>query len=139
MEIRKINDAISVAPQIHPDEVATLKGLGFRAIICNRPDGEADGQPSFAMIEQAASDAGLEIAFLPIVPGQLHDTDVAQFRSALTDLPGPILAYCRTGTRSTTVWGLAMAGAMSAADILSAAQAAGYDLSGVIGTAAKDG
>ncbi|MDX1780334.1 MAG: TIGR01244 family sulfur transferase [Thalassovita sp.] len=132
MDPKQISDEISVAEQIQPEDVAKLAELGFRSIICNRPDGEAADQPTFEEIEQAAEAAGLETRFLPIVAGKVLDEDAEDFRRALMELPGPVLAYCRTGTRSTTLWSLAMAKDKSVADILTATKAAGYDMAGVV-------
>jgi len=139
MEIKTINAEISVAPQITPDEVQKLAVQGFRALICNRPDGEAADQPNFSEIEAAAKKAGLEIRNLPIVSGKVSDQDAADFGAAMQELPRPILAYCRTGTRSATLWSLSQANRMSVADILAATKAAGYDMGGVVRRIANGG
>jgi len=139
MEIKTINAEISVAPQITPDEVQKLAVQGFRALICNRPDGEAADQPNFSEIEAAAKKAGLEIRNLPVVSGKVSDQDAADFGAAMQELPRPILAYCRTGTRSATLWSLSQANRMSVADILAATKAAGYDMGGVVRRIANGG
>ena len=139
MEIKTINAEISVAPQITPDEVQQLADQGFRALICNRPDGEAADQPNFSEIEAAAKKAGLEIRNLPVVSGKVSDQDAADFGAAMQELPRPILAYCRTGTRSATLWSLSQANRMSVADILAATKAAGYDMGGVVRRIANGG
>ncbi|SET33111.1 bifunctional protein tyrosine phosphatase family protein/NAD(P)/FAD-dependent oxidoreductase [Oceanicella actignis] len=141
MDARKLDARLSVAPQIAPEEVADLAARGYRAIICNRPDGEGPDQPAFAEIEAAARAAGVEARHLPVVSGAVRDEDAEAFAQALNELPGPILAYCRTGTRSATLWALAQAreGARPLPDILAAAKAAGYDLSGVARRLANGG
>lgn len=139
MEIKTINAEISVATQIKPDDVQKLADQGFRALICNRPDGEAADQPNFSEIEVAAEKVGLEIRNLPIVSGKVTDQDAADFGVAMQELPRPILAYCRTGTRSATLWSLSQAGRMSVADILAATKAAGYDMGGVVRRIADGG
>ncbi len=139
MEIKTINAEISVAPQITPDEVQQLADQGFRALICNRPDGEAADQPNFSEIEAAAKKAGLEIRNLPIVSGKVSDQDAADFGAAMQELPRPILAYCRTGTRSATLWSLSQANRMSVADILAATKGAGYDMGSVVRRIANGG
>ncbi|WBU54498.1 TIGR01244 family sulfur transferase [Paracoccus sp. SCSIO 75233] len=131
MDVRKINDRISVAPQILPQEVAEAAEMGFRTIICNRPDGEESGQPAEADIAAAASAAGLEYRFLPIWPGSFDSATIDGFGAALEELPGPVLAYCRSGTRSATVWSLSQSGRLPPEQILSETRAAGYDLSGI--------
>ena len=81
----------------------------------------------------AAEATGIETRYLPIFPGQLDDTDAAAFRQMLKDLPAPVLAYCRSGTRSAMLWALAVAEAKPLTDILGRhAGAAGYDASGLI-------
>ncbi|MBY4892884.1 TIGR01244 family phosphatase [Rhodobacteraceae bacterium N5(2021)] len=139
MDLRKISDAVSVSPQIAPADVAALKAEGIRSIICNRPDGEGADQPSFEEIEAAAEVAGLEVRYIPITAGMVTDADAAEFGAALRELPGPILAYCRTGTRSATLWSLAQAKEKPIADILAATKAAGYDMNGVARRIANGG
>nr|WP_306267697.1 TIGR01244 family sulfur transferase [Pararhizobium sp. IMCC3301] len=106
MNIRKIDDSLSVCPQISTDDIEIIAAKGFCSIICNRPDGEADNQPGFSEIAAAADAAGLEIRYLPVISGQLQDQDIAEFSAALRDLPAPVLAYCRTGTRSAMLCSL---------------------------------
>ncbi|WP_340260962.1 TIGR01244 family sulfur transferase [Roseobacter sp. HKCCA0882] len=139
MEIKTINAEISVATQIKPDDVQKLADQGFRALICNRPDGEAADQPNFSEIEVAAEKVGLEIRNLPIVSGKVTDQDAADFGTAMQELPRPILAYCRTGTRSATLWSLSQANRMSVVDILAATKAAGFDMGGVVRRIANGG
>lgn len=128
MNIRKLAPDISVSPQLSPQDVGLAAAQGFRTIIINRPDGESDDQPGHELIAAAAGRHGLQACYIPIIPGQLSDEDVSLFSSALRDLPAPALAFCRTGTRSATLWALAQAGHLSIDAILSAAGAAGYDL-----------
>ncbi|WP_099827115.1 bifunctional protein tyrosine phosphatase family protein/NAD(P)/FAD-dependent oxidoreductase [Oceaniglobus indicus] len=132
MDAKKISTRLSVSPQITPDDVAELKARGFRSIICNRPDGEGADQPSFTEIAAVAGQHGLEARYIPIEGGMVSDADATAFGDALDEMPGPTLAYCRTGTRSATLWSLNAAGNRPVADILAATQAAGYDMSGVV-------
>jgi sulfide:quinone oxidoreductase len=132
MEFKTITDAITVSPQVCPDDLTAIKDAGYRAVICNRPDGEAADQPTFEEIEAAAKKVGLEARYLPIVAGKVSDADAEDFGTALTELPGPVLAYCRTGTRSATLWSLASADRLEPSDILSKTKAAGYDMAGVV-------
>ena len=130
--LKQITEDISVAPQIAPDDLAAIAAQGFRAVICNRPDGEGADQPVFAEIEAAAKASGLEARYLPIVSGKVADSDAEAFGKLLRNLPGPVLAYCRTGTRSATLWSLSQAKTLSTSDILGATKAAGYDMAGVV-------
>lgn len=139
MTPKKLTDDLSVSPQILPGDVAELAAMGFKSIIDNRPDGEGSDQPSFAEIERAAKASGLTARYVPVESGKVSDADAVEFGAALAHMPKPILAYCRTGTRSTTLWALAEAGRMSMADILSKASAAGYDMSGVASRIATGG
>ena len=132
MDIKKLTSKISVAPQITPADMKAIKDRGFRAIICNRPDGEGADQPTFKEIEAEATKHGLDAAYLPIVAGKVGDDDADCFADLMTELPGPVLAYCRTGTRSATLWSLTQAETLNVAQILSATKAAGYDMAGVV-------
>jgi sulfide:quinone oxidoreductase len=107
MDIRHLSPGLAVSGQIEAADVAEIAAAGFRTIICNRPDGEAADQPSSGAIRRAASAAGLAFRYIPIIPGQLTEDDVAEFAKALDSLPGDILAYCRSGARSTNLWSLA--------------------------------
>lgn len=104
MNLRKLNDEISVSEQIDPRDVPAIAAAGFRSIICNRPDDEGWGQASFAEIEAAAAAAGLESAYLPVFPGQMNGSQVERFSALMRDLPGPVLAYCRSGARAAGLW-----------------------------------
>jgi sulfide:quinone oxidoreductase len=106
MNVKPISPILSVSEQIRPRDVATLCAAGFKSIICNRPDGEGPDQPDFSEIEAAAKAAGIAAAYLPVVPSQIRDEDAAAFGSLLDSLPKPVLAFCRTGARSTTLWSL---------------------------------
>jgi sulfide:quinone oxidoreductase len=132
MDIKKISDDLSVSPQIMPSDVETIAANGFKAIMCNRPDGEGADQPTFEEIETRAKALGLSVQYLPIVSGKVSDGDAVAFGKAMRDLPGPVLAYCRTGTRSATLWSLSKASEMTPAEILSATKTAGYDMAGVV-------
>ncbi|SFR08544.1 TIGR01244 family sulfur transferase [Poseidonocella sedimentorum] len=139
MQINRIDAALSVAPQLSPADMAELKRQGFGAVVCNRPDGEEPGQPNFAEIAKAAEAAGLVARYLPVTPGEFRDEDAARFAGMLRDLPGPVMAYCRTGTRSATLWSLGAAGERTLADILAATKSAGYDLDGLAARIAQAG
>ena len=102
MDVKAIAKGLSVSPQISVADVATLREAGFRSIICNRPDGEGADQPTHEEIESAARAAGLEVRYLPVQSGMVSESDAAEFGEALIELPGPVLAYCRSGTRSAT-------------------------------------
>jgi len=140
MDLKAIDKGLSVSPQISPAAVAEISKRGFRSIICNRPDGEGADQPTFAEIEKAAKKAGLEARYLPVVSGRVQDEDAEKFGEALAELPKPVFAYCRTGTRSATLWSLDQgAKGTPLPDILAATKQAGYDMSGVVRRIANGG
>ncbi len=126
---------IAVAPQITAADVAAAKAQGFVAIINNRPDGEAPGQPAAAEIRAAAEAAGLRYADIPVDHTGLSVAQVEAMAAEIAAADGPILAFCRSGTRSTNLWSLAAALAGGdPADIIAAAESGGYDVSGMLPT-----
>jgi sulfide:quinone oxidoreductase len=110
MEITKLNERMSVSPQIETHDVVELANAGFRAIICNRPDGEEPQQPSAASIEAAAKGAGMMFAHIPAISGAVTQENASDMAKALARLPTPVLAYCRSGARSAKL--TEMAGTM---------------------------
>jgi uncharacterized protein (TIGR01244 family) len=133
LELKRINDHVSVAPQIAPADIAAIKAAGFTTIINNRPDGEAADQPASATIEAAARAAGLAFHFIPLGRDGVSPGMIEQTKAVLEGSAGPVLCYCRSGTRSTTLWALSQAGKMPAEDIITAAAHAGYDMSHLAG------
>ncbi|WP_299879063.1 TIGR01244 family sulfur transferase [uncultured Sulfitobacter sp.] len=94
-----LSDQFLVAPQISKADLALVKAKGIRSVICNRPDGEEADQPTFEEMSVTAKHLGLHMRHIPVSGGTVQDADVALFKDALGDLPKPILAYCRSGTR----------------------------------------
>jgi uncharacterized protein (TIGR01244 family) len=129
LELKRINDRISVSGQIEPEDVAELKAAGFKTIINNRPDGEAPDQPSGASIEAAVKEAGLRYIAIPLGREGVSPDMVERTKDAIEGSDGPVFAFCRSGTRSTTLWALSQAGEMDAGEIISEAAGAGYDMS----------
>ncbi|NMX39279.1 TIGR01244 family phosphatase [Pseudomonas veronii] len=139
MDIRRLAPALSVSEQIFPSQLAELKAAGFRAIICNRPDGEGSDQPLFAEIKRAADAVGIEAHYLPAESGKVTDEQGIAFGELLETLPKPVLAYCRSGMRSTTMWALSQAGQHDLPHIVESAKKAGFDMKGVIRRIANQG
>jgi uncharacterized protein (TIGR01244 family) len=100
VQFRKLTDTVAVAGQIGPDDLAAVKQAGFRSLICNRPDGEAVDQPPFAAVAAAARELGLEARYMPIGHSPLSASAADSFATMVAELPKPVLAYCRSGTRS---------------------------------------
>lgn len=132
MDIRKIDDSISVAPQISIADVADIAHLGFKTLVANRPDREEPGQPAMADIAAAAAEHGLKWVYMPVESGNITDADVDQFATMIRDTDKPVLAFCRSGTRCTVLWSLSNAREHEPQEILSKAQRAGYDITGLI-------
>lgn len=126
---KKLTDDLFVAAQLQPQDMAELANAGFKMVINNRPDGEADDQPSSAEMAAAAEAAGLEYAHQPVVGSNISETDIDGFDAIVSLAETPVLAFCRTGTRCTTLWALSQAAEQDNQSILTTAGQAGYDLS----------
>jgi uncharacterized protein (TIGR01244 family) len=104
MDVRQITDSYSVSPQVTLDEIAAIKAAGFKTVICNRPDDEQPGQPSHEAIKAAVEAAGLAFRYIPVISGQMTMENVEDQAAALDEVEGPVLAYCRSGTRCTNLY-----------------------------------
>ena len=124
----RLEDGLHVAAQIAPADLDAIVAAGFRSLICNRPDGEVDGQPGMDAIAAAAQARGLPLLRIPVLGSAIGEADIAAYRRALDELPRPILAYCRSGNRSSVLWALARAGELPADTLIATAREAGYDL-----------
>ena len=131
MNLKPLSPKLSVTPQIEIAEVADLAARGFRSIIGNRPEGEAPDQPDWSSLVAEAERHGMSACQIPVVPGQIGPDDVERFADALRDLPTPIAAFCRTGTRSAMLWALANPDGLSVDERIAVAAAQGYDLTPV--------
>ncbi|MFZ4063075.1 MAG: TIGR01244 family sulfur transferase [Polynucleobacter sp.] len=95
--------------QINPSHLAAIAELGYQSVINNRPDYEAGPeQPTNADIAAQAEKLGLQYAFLPVVPGSITPEQVVEMARLLKTMPGPILAFCRSGARSTNLYQMAL-------------------------------
>ena len=105
-----LTNDFATAPQLTPEQMQELAQAGFRAVVNNRPDGEAGpSQPSAEAIRLAAQAAGLQYEFLPVVSGAMTQDNVNDMAELLDRLPRPIVAFCRSGTRSGNLYQLAVA------------------------------
>lgn len=132
METKALTSTLSVSAQIAVTDIPQIVQAGFKAIICSRPDDEGLDQPGFHEIKAAADLAGLPIRYLPAESGKVTDQQGVSFGQLMDELPKPILAYCRTGMRSTTMWALSQAGKTPLPQIIEAASKAGFDLHGLV-------
>ena len=128
MKINQITEDFSVSPQLKTTDLAKIKRLGFKTIICNRPNGEEIGQQRYQAIEQAAIENDLKFIYLPITTTEVAKQAANQFKKHLKELPAPILAYCRTGTRSAVLWSFSQIEQRGKTAVINKTQAAGYDI-----------
>lgn len=127
--MRRIDDNMAVSGQVFAEDLPRLAAQGVRMIVNNRPDGEETGQPEGAEIARAAEEAGLAYRHVPVGTTGLSANQVAAMVEALDAADGPVLAFCKSGTRSTWLWALAKARQGEDAETLvSKAAEAGYDL-----------
>lgn len=104
MQLYKLTEQCSVAGQIQSSDIETLKRDGFVTIVCNRPDGEDFGQPTAAEIASQCERLGVAFHHLPISNTGITAEIVAEFRNIVTKSNGQVLAYCRSGQRSSVLW-----------------------------------
>lgn len=133
-DFRRVTDQLSVSPQISTADVDRAAAEGFRTLINNRPDGEEPTQPAGSEIEQAARAAGLAYFHIPVRGGPTPE-QVETMARVVGEADGPVLAFCRSGTRSITTWALGQAatGARPRDELIALGRGAGYDLSGALG------
>ena len=105
LPLRQVAPDVCVAPQLTPEAMAEAAAMGFKSVVNNRPDFEhGPDQPTSAQIEAAARTAGLEYRFLPVDGGYQSPEEIAAFAKLLAELPRPLLAFCRSGARSTRLY-----------------------------------
>ncbi|MBD9372937.1 TIGR01244 family phosphatase [Rhizobium sp. ARZ01] len=104
MDIRAINDEYSVSGQITVEDLEEIKALGFKSIVCHRPDHEAPDQPEFSAIAARAKELGIDMTHVPVGPMGVTADAVRDMVDALDELPRPMLGYCRSGARSTNIY-----------------------------------
>lgn len=128
MKYAQLTPSYAVAPQIDPADAEAIRSAGFTDVICNRPDEEVPPDLAADSIEAALVAAGVRFHVNPVRSGALTEAEIARQTDIIADAEGPVLAYCRSGTRSSIVWALGEAG-MSPDEIIAAAARGGYDLS----------
>ena len=129
--MKQLTDNIFVSGQIKPDDLKGFKEDGISVIINNRPDGEMFGQPTSEELAAEAEKLGLTYHHVPMA-GQLDPDLITAMGEALRDMEGPVLAFCRSGTRSTYLWALTEAGKRPTEEIVSMAANAGYDIRNLV-------
>ena len=104
LEIKPLTSSFSVSPQISLDDLSVIAELGYKSVINNRPDDEISGQIGNAIIQKKCVELGLEYQYQPVVSGTITARDCQSFSQNLSRMPLPILAFCRSGTRSSLLW-----------------------------------
>jgi uncharacterized protein (TIGR01244 family) len=129
---RKLSDRVWASPQIGLAEIGVAAAQGIGLIINNRPEGESDDQTPGPEIEAAARAAGMGYVAIPVTHSGFSEPQVAAMAAALGDPDTSVLAYCRSGTRSTLLWALAEASrGADPTELASQAAGAGYDVSAI--------
>ncbi|MCB2058672.1 MAG: TIGR01244 family phosphatase [Novosphingobium sp.] len=132
MTFRQLSEQVFASPQIGIEQVREAARQGITLIVNNRPEGESEDQAPGEAIAAAAREAGLDYIAIPITHAGFSESQVAAMRDALAGAAGPVLAYCRSGTRSTLLWALAEASrGQSPHTLAAAATQAGYDVTPV--------
>ena len=134
MALEKLADYLYVSKQLNERLAKQAAQYEIKTVICNRPDGEEPGQPDFETVRGWLQAAGIEnVVYLPVTMDSINDQLLEEFRETVAKSPAPILAYCRSGTRSSFLW--AMGQAAQGADprqLLQTAAAAGIDLTAAL-------
>ncbi|TFI59738.1 TIGR01244 family phosphatase [Sphingomonas parva] len=128
---KHLTPTLAVSSQLTLEDVRKAADEGYRSIICNRPDGEETAQPNAKAIGAAATALGLQFTHIPVTSGKITDEDVTAMETALNAMNGPVLAYCRSGTRSAMLWALSATKERDPEQILEIGRLAGYDLGSI--------
>jgi sulfide:quinone oxidoreductase len=132
MHYPQLSSALTVAPQIQPEDLDAIAAAGYKTVINNRPDGESADQPDAAIMQAKAEALGLTYHHQPVVGGSISDADIDHFSQLMAQAAKPVFAYCRTGTRCTVLWALSEAGKQAPETLVNRAAEAGYDLNGLL-------
>lgn len=128
MDIRPLTPTYAVSPQIEPGDLPAIAAAGFTTVIDNRPDAEIPPDWHTDPMRRAAEAAGLVFVANPVIGGMLTEANVEAQARAIAAAPGPVLAYCASGNRSSVVWALAHAGRMPVDDLIGLPARHGYQL-----------
>jgi len=128
MDIKPLTRALSVSGQITHGDVSKIAALGFKTIINNRPDSEISRQPRTKTLAAHAKKYGINYIYLPVISGQMTQDNIDDFAALLAEKKGPVLAFCRTGTRSANLWAGANPDKLAANEITRIGAAAGYTI-----------
>jgi uncharacterized protein (TIGR01244 family) len=133
MDIRPLTPDYAVSPQIDLGDLPAIKAAGFHVVIDNRPDAEIPGALQTEAMRGAAEALGLIFVANPVIGGALTMANVEAQRAAIAEAPGPVLAYCASGNRSSIVWALAHAGDVPTDELIAIPARFGYNLEALRG------
>lgn len=128
MDIKPLDERLSVTAQPRLDELEQLAAQGFGTILSNRPRGESEDQPDPDALKAKAESLGMVWHEVPVKPGEYTHADIENFAHVLSSSPGPVLGFCRSGKRVAHLWALSQAAHRPVPELIEAAQSAGYDL-----------
>ena len=132
MKLNKVTNDYYVSDQITIEDIETIKKEGFKTVFCHRPNDEEPNQPAAESIKEIVEENELNFIHQPVIGSMLNMQDVANFSELYESAEKPIFAYCRTGTRSCTLWALSQMGNLKADEIINLTSAAGYNLQHLI-------
>ncbi len=142
MKMVKLSDGILVSDQIFPKDMNEIASQGIKTILCHRPDGEGSDQPNFEELQKAAKNLKIKAYYLPVIAGKISDEEVAEFTKIFSEAEKPVLGFCRSGMRATSLWALSQGKSLGLSKVVSAGKEAGYDISGlterIMGSNSKD-
>lgn len=131
MRLVSLVEDIFVSDQILVEDLKEIALLGVKTIICHRPDNEGVDQPNFEELLKAAKELKIKAHYLPVVMGKITDEDVAVFTKIFLEADKPVLGFCRSGMRASSLWALSQGKSLGLAKVINAGKQAGYDLSGL--------
>ena len=105
--LAELAPGLSAAGALGPSDIDALAASGVRTIVNNRPDDEDPGQLPAAEARRLAEAHGIAYHHIPVTAASLSRADVEAFAAVLGTAPQPVVAHCRSGTRSTLLWALA--------------------------------
>ncbi|MAM60003.1 MAG: TIGR01244 family phosphatase [Maritimibacter sp.] len=134
MNIKKLDERLSVTAQPSLEDIGALAEHGFRSIVSNRPRGESEDQPNMQVLKDKAESLGMVWHEIPVKPGEYSQADIEAFAETLQSSPAPILGFCRTGKRVAHLWAYSQAPLRPVSELVDVAGAAGYDLTPLRGS-----
>lgn len=131
MKLVNLAEGIFVSDQILAEDLKEIALMGIKTIMCHRPDGEGADQPNFEELSNAAKKLKIKAHYLPVVAGKITDDEVAEFSQIFSEADKPVLGFCRSGMRASSLWALSQGKSLGLAKVMNAGKDAGYDLSGL--------